>query len=126
MVTTHVGDYGHLGVNNVGGVEAAQQSHLDQCRVDGLATEPQESGCGQQLKVAWWLWSCLRVVGYPADEVTKLVLGDHLASKRQAFTDGVDVRAEVLADPEAVGCQQAAGHTNHRTLTVGAGDVDSP
>ena len=65
-------------------------------------------------------------MGYPADEVTKLVLGDHLASERQAFTDGVDVRAGVLPDPEAVGCQQAAGHTYHRTLTVGAGDVDSP
>ena len=53
VVTTHVGDYDYLGVNNIGGVEAAQQSHLDQCRVDGLVTEPQQGGRGQQLKVAW-------------------------------------------------------------------------
>ena len=124
MVAADAGDDRHLGVDDVGGVVAAEQTDLDHGDVDRRLGEPSERGGGDELEPAR-PHRHERLDGSEAvQHLGQVGVGDGLAVPGHALVDPLQVRAGERADAQSVGLQQRGHHGGDRPLAVGTGDVD--
>ena len=124
VVAPDVGDHGDVGLDDVGGVVAAEQPDLDDRHVDGLVGEPRERRRGEQVEVAGPIGEQRLDRRDLGDDLGEVVVADRLAVAADALGDRLEVGAGVGADGEAVGPEQGGDHPGGGALAVGPGDVD--
>ena len=120
VVHADVGDDGHLGVDDVGGVPATEQPDLDDGDVDGDVGEPAQRRRRDGLEVARADPGESLEVGDGGDLLGEVVVVDRLGVAGDALVDAFEVRAGVRPDRQPLGHQQPGDHLRRRALAVGA------
>ena len=123
MVDRDVGDHGHTGLERVGRVPRAAESHLDDGDVDREVREPRVRRRGQHLEVRRMQVECVLDDRDGAQQVVELVVGDGNPLIRDAFVDVFQMRARVRTDREADRAEQLRHHARGRRLPVRSGEV---
>ena len=123
MIEAEGGDDGHLGMDDVGGVQPPPQAHLQHGDVHPLLGQVEEPQGGGDLEG-----------GDPLDLIHQgpepLHQGHHLVFADQAIVDadplavGVKVRGGVKRGAVAGGPQDGGDHGCRGAFSLGAGDVD--
>ena len=123
------GEDGHVGVDDVGGIQATAQAHLDHRRVDRLIGEEGEGRRSRQLEIREPdpLVALLEDVGESRHVGHRLgeLLGCGVAAQdAEPFFDRFEMGGYVRPGVQPVGEQEQSRHPCRRRLAVRAGDVD--
>src|SRR5690606_6718880 len=123
------GEDGHVGVDDVGGVQATAQAHLDHRRVDRLIGEEGEGRRSRQLEIGEPdpLVALLEDVGESRHVGHRLgeLLGCGVAAQdAEPFFDRYEMGGYVRPGVQPVGEQEQSRNPGGRRLPVGAGHVD--
>ena len=124
VVERDVGDHGHLRVDHVGGIPAAEQTDLDHGDVDREIGEPAQRCRRDRFKMRRQDACEDFQVCDGTDLLGEIVVADRFTVVGHPLVDPFEVRTRIRADGQPVGHQQPGDHLRRGALAVGAGDVD--
>ena len=128
MVFGHIRHHCYVGIQDVGGIVAAQLAHFHHSHIHSFVCEPHE-GCGRdQLKPR----KPLAAFGFPVlfgetqnlQQVKQVRVRNRVGVDAESFVDAGDMRAGVGARFETVLGQQLGEEISGGAFAIGAGDVD--